>query len=115
MVIMPFLVPEDAKIEPEHIKGCYSGHKVFDGEKNPAVVPGGNKDLVLAEESGKRGMPAMARQAAKNVMWVMGRYLRNPPISYIKLLCMAWITEPAPRNSNALNMAWVNRWNIEAM
>ena len=27
---------------------------------------------------------------------------------------IAWITEPAPRNSSALKKAWVNRWNIAA-
>jgi hypothetical protein len=26
--------------------------------------------------------------------------------------CIAWMTEPAPRNSIALKKAWVKRWNI---
>ena len=57
----------------------------------------------------------MARQAMRNVQWVMGMYLRSPPIALISLLCTAWIMQPAPRKSNALNMAWVKRWNMEAM
>ena len=34
----------------------------------------------------KGGTPAMARQAIKNVIWVMGKYFLNPPISFISLL-----------------------------
>ena len=61
------------------------------------------------------GMPEMARQAMRNVTWVTGMYLRKPPIVDISLLCTAWIMQPAPRKSNALNMACVKRWNMEAM
>ena len=61
------------------------------------------------------GMPAMARQAIRKVICVIGIYLRSPPIADISLLCTAWMMLPAPRNSNALNMACVNKWNIPAM
>ena len=30
----------------------------------------------------------------------------------ISLECTAWMMHPAPRNSRALNMAWVKRWNM---
>ena len=61
------------------------------------------------------GIPAIARQEIRNVMCVIGMYLRKPPIMAISLLCTAWMMQPAPRNRQALNMAWVNRWNIEAI
>ena len=50
-------------------------------------------------------MPAMARQAMRNVMCVTGIYLRNPPIADISLLWTACMMQPAPRNNKALNMA----------
>src|SRR3712207_5505567 len=83
------------------IVGLYPKHaaRISSFEKNP--------------ENG--GMPAMARQAIRNVQWVTGMYLRNPPIADISLECTAWMMLPAPRKSNALNMAWVKRWNMEAM
>ncbi|CDD24958.1 unknown [Alistipes sp. CAG:29] len=60
-------------------------------------------------------MPAMARQATRNVACVTGMYRRRPPMADISLECTAWMMHPAPRNSSALNMACVKRWNIEAM
>ena len=57
----------------------------------------------------------MAKQAMRNVTCVTGIYLRKPPITDISLLCTAWMMQPAPRKSKALNMAWVKRWNMEAM
>ena len=35
-------------------------------------------------------------------------------MSLMLLEWAAWITDPAPRNSNALKNACVNRWNIAA-
>ena len=61
------------------------------------------------------GIPEMARQAIRNVQWVIGMYLRKPPMVLISLLCTAWIMQPAPRKSNALNMACVKRWTMEAI
>ena len=61
------------------------------------------------------GMPAMARQAMRNVQCVTGIYLRRPPMADISLLWTAWMMLPAPRKSRALNMAWVKRWNMPAM
>ena len=63
----------------------------------------------------KKGMPAIARHEIRNVMCVIGMYLRKPPIVDISLEWTAWIMQPAPRNRQALNMACVKRWNIEAM
>ena len=63
----------------------------------------------------KNGMPAMARQEMRNVQWVMGMYLRRPPMSAISLEWTAWMMQPAQRNKQALNMACVNRWNMPAM
>ena len=51
----------------------------------------------------------------RKVMWVIGMYLRKPPMADISLLWTAWMIHPAPRKSRALNMAWVKRWNMEAM
>ncbi len=46
------------------------------------------------------------------VMWVIGMYLRRPPIFIMFCSwCMPMMTEPAPRNSSALKKAWVIRWN----
>ena len=67
------------------------------------------------EKPEKNGIPAMARQEIRKVMCVTGIYLRRPPIADISLLCTAWIIHPAPRNRQALNMAWVKRWNIDAI
>ena len=61
------------------------------------------------------GMPAIAKQATRKVICVIGICLRKPPIRLISLLCTVWMMAPAPRKSRALNMAWVKRWNIEAM
>ena len=33
----------------------------------------------------------------------------------LTVVCVAWITEPDPRNSNDLKKAWVRRWNIAAV
>ena len=44
----------------------------------------------------------------------MNRFM--PPMSFfMSKECTAWATEPDPRNSPALNMAWVKRWNIAAV
>ena len=69
----------------------------------------------LLKNPEKGGMPEMARQATRKVACVTGRYLRSPPMWLISLLWTAWMMAPAPRNSKALNMAWVKRWNMEAM
>ena len=53
-------------------------------------------------------MPAMARQATRNVACVTGIYLRRPPMADISLEWTAWMIHPAPRNNRALNMACVN-------
>ena len=44
----------------------------------------------------------------------MNRFM--PPMSFfMSKEWTAWATEPEPRNSPALNMAWVKRWNIAAV
>ena len=58
---------------------------------------------------------AIARQAMRNVMCVTGIYFLRPPMCSRSLLCTACMMEPAPRKSSPLNIAWVKRWNIEAM
>ena len=55
------------------------------------------------------GMPAIAKQAMRNVMLVIFIYLCRLPISFISLECTACITEPAPRNRSALKKACVKR------
>ncbi len=54
------------------------------------------------------GKPQIASQQTKNTPWVMGRYLRSPPILVMSPEpLMACITEPAHRNRPALKKAWV--------
>ena len=61
-------------------------------------------------------MPASARVATRNVAWVIGIFLRRPPISRMsKVWWQAWLTEPAPRKRQALKNACVNRWNTPAV
>ena len=53
-----------------------------------------------------------------NVQNVFGMYLRRPPMSFFmsKVWCEpAWLTEPAPRNRQALKKAWVKRWKTAAV
>ena len=43
-------------------------------------------------------------------------YLRSPPILVMSnVWWAAWLTDPAPRNRQALKKAWVNRWKIAAV
>ena len=51
------------------------------------------------------------------VQKVLGMYLRSPPMSFFmsKVWCTAWLTEPAPRNRQALKKAWVKRWKMAAV
>jgi hypothetical protein len=47
---------------------------------------------------------------------VIGIGLRTPPMYRMSCSwCIAWMTEPAPRNSSALKKACVKRWNIAAL
>ena len=52
-----------------------------------------------------------------NVQNVFGMYFRRPPMSSFmsKVWCTAWLTEPEPRNRQALKKAWVKRWNSAAV
>ena len=57
----------------------------------------------------------MASQPMMNVMAVTGISLRNAPMRRMSCSwCMPWMTEPEPRNSNALKNAWVIMWKIAA-
>ena len=49
------------------------------------------------------------------MLFAIGIFRASPPISQMLLVCTAWITAPAPRNSSALKKACVNRWNILAV
>ena len=60
-------------------------------------------------------IPARAREPIMNVQNVVGIRSRSPPMSLMLFECTAWMTEPAPRKSNALKNAWVNRWKIPAV
>ncbi len=51
-----------------------------------------------------------------NVPAVIGMYFRSPPMRRMSCSsCMPWITEPAPRNSNALKNACVIMWKMPAL
>ena len=56
----------------------------------------------------------MASQPTMDVAQVTGSSLRSPPKQRGMSCswCMAWITEPAPRNSRALKKAWVTMWKM---
>ena len=61
------------------------------------------------------GTPAIASQPMMNVPHVIGMNLASLPILRMSCSsCMPWITEPEPRNSSALNTAWVIMWNTAA-
>ena len=54
--------------------------------------------------------------AITNVACVVFMCLRSPPILRMsKVWWAAWLTEPAPRNRQALKMAWVKRWKTPAV
>src|SRR6056297_1737511 len=59
------------------------------------------------------GMPMMARYPAMKVMKVITMTPLSAP--YLRILTPSFIpcmTDPAPRNSPALNTPWVSRWKI---
>ena len=61
------------------------------------------------------GTPMSAAVPMRNTAKVHGIVFLSPPISDMLFVCTAWITEPAARNSNALNAACVNMWNRPAV
>ena len=68
----------------------------------------------LEKNPANGGTPASASEPITKVAYVSFMCFRRPPMSLMLLEWAAWITEPAPRNSNALKNACVNRWNIAA-
>ncbi len=63
----------------------------------------------------KPGKPISASVPMTLVQYVIGRYLRRPPILRMSCSwCIAMITEPAARNSSALKKACVIRWKMPA-
>ena len=62
------------------------------------------------------GTPAMANQPMMKVMAVMGMTLRNAPMR--RMSCSSsipWMTEPEPRNMQALKKACVIMWKMAAV
>ena len=58
----------------------------------------------------------MASQPIMKVMAVIGMILRSAPMNRMSCSsCMPWITEPAPRNRQALKKAWVIMWKMAAL
>jgi hypothetical protein len=67
----------------------------------------------LDQNPAKGGMPAMASQAIVNVPAVSGRYRRRLPMRRMSCSsCIPWMTEPEPRNRQALKKAWVTMWKM---
>ena len=66
----------------------------------------------LEKKPASGGTPASAASPSVIVAKVTGISRRSPPMSGIRLVPTAWMTEPAARNSSALNAAWVSRWNV---
>ena len=63
----------------------------------------------------KNGNPVSAAVPTAKVRHVVGIRPRKPPIFQMSCSwCIAWMTEPAPRNSSALKKAWVKRWKMPA-
>src|SRR5689334_25077391 len=69
------------------------------------------------------GKPTIAAHETAKVQNVYGMYLRSPPmfrmscdasVSWMRA-CIAWITEPAPRNMQALKKACVTTWKKPAV
>ena len=54
------------------------------------------------------GNPIRANAPTRKVQYVMGKYLRSPPILRMSCSwCMAMMTDPAAKNSSALKNACV--------
>jgi hypothetical protein len=81
-----------------------------------APLPQANRRMSSFDQNpANGGTPAIASQPTMNVAAVSGMYLRRPPMR--RMSCssfMPWITDPAPRNSNALKNAWAIMWKIAA-
>ena len=67
MMIMRFLVPENAEIKPEHIESGESGNEIFNGKKNSVMLQAATRISSLLKNPAKGGIPAMARQAIRKV------------------------------------------------
>src|SRR6185503_9837174 len=89
------------------MKDVYAFSKISSLEKKPEVP----------------GMPMMAAHEAAKVKNVYGMNFFKPPmlrmscdasVSWMRA-CMAWMTEPAPRNMQALKKACVRTWKKPAV
>ena len=61
------------------------------------------------------GTPEMASHPIMNPKAVRGITLRRAPMRRMSCSsCMPWITEPEPRNRQALKKAWVIMWKMAA-
>ena len=60
-------------------------------------------------------IPANASEPSANSSVVAGILRHSPPSDSTTCCSVAWMTEPAPRNSSDLKKACVNRWNIAAV
>jgi hypothetical protein len=68
----------------------------------------------LLQKPASGGSPMSAPSPIVMDQNVVGIPRRSPPMADMRLVPTAWMTEPAPRNSSALNAAWVSRWNSAA-
>src|SRR5437763_16942104 len=70
----------------------------------------------LEKKPDSGGNPAMAIVAIRNVQAVIGIFFHRPPI--LRMSCsplIAWMTDPDPRNRQAVKNACVKRWKIPAV
>src|SRR5581483_12404553 len=75
--------------------------------------PDDNRISSLDQKPASGKIPASAAEAITKVTYVVGMYLRRPPMSFFMSKLWwepEWLTEPAPRNRHALKNAWVKRW-----
>ncbi len=83
---------------------------VISGATRGAELPmPGSKDWKSSHSLTKPfrgGKPAMAREPIRKKSAVHGSRRIRPPSRFISRVCVAWSTDPAPRNSSPLNAAW---------
>ena len=106
---------ESDEHQTEHVERGQSRNANTENEQRQAVMMRGGENGILRVKPLKHGKPAKRQRADENVLNVTGIFLASAPIFQMSCSwCIAWMTEPAPRNSSALKNACVVRWNMPA-
>ena len=94
------------------------GEGVVEGEIVKWLVKAGDEvseDQPLVEVMTDKATVTIPSPRQGKVLKVVGICFRSPPMSFIENEWTAWATDPAPRNSSALNQAWVQIWKTLAV